>query len=423
MTATTEPTAAVGTPLSRDGWLIPALVFLAVAAVLLVVVQLSHDHLPSDPTAQATTPQPGDPSRHDFIGGWMGYDSGWYLTIARSGYSGAEIDNFEQGRQSAVAFFPAYPVTVRQVARVTGDDEVVAAYLTTLLSGLAAALLFWNWCGTRMRRTPRTVALLLLLLYPYAWYLYGSGYGDAFFLAATLAAFTLLERDRPVLAGLFGAVASAARVVGIATVVGLIALALQRRDAIVRAPADGPRRFWSGWRIDWSRLHRKDAGVLLSAGGIAGYCAFLYAKTGDWHAFTTVQAAPGWNQGTGLRTLVKYNFLAEVFRGDPAYSIRLVLQAMLVVVFLAAIPFVFKRFGAAYGVYAAVMVGIPLVGDASFQGAGRYLIGSFPVFALAGVVLVERTSTIPRLRPLVLGTSALLLIALASFFGRGYYLA
>jgi hypothetical protein len=163
--------------------------------------------------------------------------------------------------------------------------------------------------------------------------------------------------------------------------------------------------------------------VLLSVSGVAGYCAYLYAKTGDWHAFTTVQAAPGWNQGTGLRTLVKYNFFAEVFRGEHTYAIRLVLQAALMVVFLVAIPFVFKRFGAAYGTYTAVLIGIPLLGDASFQGAGRYLLGAFPVFALAGVALVHQTRSRTVLRAALLGTSALVLVVLASFFGRGYYLA
>jgi hypothetical protein len=398
--------------------LFPALVFLGIAAVLLAVVQLSHENLSPD-----SAPQPGAPSQHEYIGGWMSFDAGWYVTIARSGYDQQQIDDFRAGQQSAVAYFPAYPLAVRQVARVTNDDVVVAAYVTTLLSGLATALLFWAWCGTRMDRTSRKIALLLLLLYPYAWYLYGSGYGDGFFLAVTLAAFLLLERDRPVLAGVFGALSSAARIVGVATIVGLVVLALQRRDAIVRSPAEGPRRFWSGWRIDWSRLRRKDGGVLLSVSGVAGYCAYLYAKTGDWHAFTTVQAAPGWNQGTGLRTLVKYNFFAEVFRGEHTYAIRLVLQAALMVVFLVAIPFVFKRFGAAYGTYTAVLIGIPLLGDASFQGAGRYLLGAFPVFALAGVALVHQTRSRTVLRAALLGTSALVLVVLASFFGRGYYLA
>jgi hypothetical protein len=274
-----------------------------------------------------------------------------------------------------------------------------------------------------MHSRARFTALLLLLLYPYAWYLYGTGYGDAFFLATTLAAFVLLERDRPVLAGVFGALASAARFVGVATVVGLILLVLQRRQALVRRPAEGPRRFWSGWHIEWSRLRRGDAGVLISVSGLVSYCTFLYVKTGDWHAFTTVQAAPGWNQGTGLKTLIKYSFFAQLLRGEHSYAVRLLLQAVMVMIFVVAIPWVFKRFGAAYGMFTAVLVGIPLVGDASFQGAGRYLIGGFPVFALGGMVLVERTGSRPAVRTAILGVSALLLLVLSSFFGRGYYLA
>jgi hypothetical protein len=45
------------------------------------------------------------------------------------------------------------------------------------------------------------------------------------------------------------------------------------------------------------------------------------------------------------------------------------------------------------------------------------------VFALAGVALVHQTRSRTVLRAALLGTSALVLVVLASFFGRGYYLA
>src|SRR5207248_1122181 len=142
----------------------------------------------------------------------------------------------------------------------------------------------------------RRIALLALALYPYAWFLYGSGYGDALFIALTMSAFLLLERDRPVLAGLAGAGASAARVTGIGTIIGLIAMVIERRHALVRTEADGPRRPWSGWRLDRSRLRLRDSGVLLSFAGIGSYCVFLWSRVGDPSAFNTVQSASGWNQ-------------------------------------------------------------------------------------------------------------------------------
>jgi len=137
------------------------------------------------------------------------------------------------------------------------------------------------------------------------------------------------------------------------------------------------------------------------------------------NVWNTVQSAPGWNQGTGPKTWIKYSFFAEVLRGSPGYGVRLVIQALLCLTFVIAIPFVFKRFGYGYAVYTTVILAIPLVGSSSFMGFGRYLLAAFPVFALGGEALAERTTP----RRLVLGTSALGLLVLASFFGRGFYLS
>ncbi|HEV3225952.1 MAG TPA: hypothetical protein VGZ52_03935 [Acidimicrobiales bacterium] len=413
-------TSTVRRPRSRraggwlDSWRFPVLLFVCVLAVLAVVVQTSHDHL--KPEHPATGP---DISDAPYYGGWMQFDTGWYVYLAEHGYDAHQITEFKEGRQSAVAYFPAYPLAVREIAHATGDDYVRAAELTTVAFGLVVLLLFWTWCGRRMPPGTRRTAVLLFALYPYAWFLYGSGYGDVLFIAATLTAFLLLERDRPVLAGLAGAVASAARLIGFGTAIGLVALLLERRHAVVRAPAEGRRRLWRGWRFDRSRLRIRDAGVLLSFGGIASYSVFLWHRAGDFIAFNTVQAAPGWNQGTGIKTWIKYEFVAIVVRGSHGYAVRIIIEALLCLLFIALLPFVYRRFGAGYTIYTAVILSIPAIGSSTFQGFGRYLLGAFPVFAVGAELLEDRD----RARRTVLVVSAVGIVVGASFFGRGYYLS
>jgi hypothetical protein len=140
---------------------------------------------------------------------------------------------------------------------------------------------------------------------------------------------------------------------------------------------------------------------------------------GDPIAFNTVQSAPGWNQGTGPKTWIKYSFFAQVIRGEHSYGVRLVLQALLCLLFIIAIPYVAKRIGVAYAVYTTVIIGIPLIGTSTMQGFGRYLLSAFPVFAIGGAMLADR----PRPRRAVLVSSATTLLVLASFFGRGFYLS
>src|SRR3954453_9246342 len=85
-------------------------------------------------------------------------------------------------------------------------------------------------CRDRLSERERKVALALLLLYPYAWFLFGTGYADALFLCATLGAFVLLDGGHPVLAGVVGVAATAGRPTGAAVVIGLVAVALDRRN-------------------------------------------------------------------------------------------------------------------------------------------------------------------------------------------------
>ena len=98
--------------------------------------------------------------------GWMVLDTAWYVYLAEHGYDAKQEQAFDEGRQSAIAYFPAYPLTVRQVARLTGHDYGAAAMLTTFACGLAFVLLFWYWCRDRLSRTARRTAVVLLLVYP-----------------------------------------------------------------------------------------------------------------------------------------------------------------------------------------------------------------------------------------------------------------
>jgi len=368
------------------------LAFLGIAAALFVVSAVASIWLP-DPGNQVIPPFRG----WRWLQGWAQWDSGWYSAIAQGGYG------YIPGRQSTIAFFPSYPLLMRGVAVVVGNTYV-AGILVTLASGAVATRLFFGWLSERMDPRRAWAALGLLMLYPYAFFLYGAVYPTAFFVMTLLGAFVLLEHDHPVLAGLVGALATAARPTGIVLVVALAVRAYERR----RELGDESRPVW------W------DAGVLLSALGLGAFCLYQWRRFGDPFAFVTVQSA--WDQESGLRTWLKFRFfedLTGLADRNVFASLSYLAHPVLTFGALALVPRVFRRFGYGYGTYALLIVLVPAISTKNFFGMGRYLLAAFPCFAVAGELLAER----PKLAMVVYPVAALGLVALTAAYSQGQYLS
>lgn len=374
------------------------LLFLIIAGVLFVASAIGSIWLP-DPGRQVIPPFHG----WRWLQGWAQWDSGWYSAIAQGGYG------YIRGHQSTIAFFPSYPLLMRAVAVVV-RNTYVAGILVTLASGAAATRLFHGWL--QERTTPRAAwaALGLMLLYPYAFFLYGAVYPTAFFVMTLVGSFVLLEHDHPWLAGVVGALATAARPTGIVLIVALAVRAYERRHQ-ASATTDAAPAGRSPW---W------DAGVLLSGVGLAAFCLYQWHRFGDPFAFITVQSA--WGQGSGPHTWLKVRFFQDL-RGlphrNPLASLSYLAHPVLTLAALALVPRVFRRYGYGYGVYALLIILLPAVSTKNFFGMGRYLLAAFPCFAVAGEALAER----PRLAAVVYPLCGAGLLVLTVAYSQGHYLS
>jgi hypothetical protein len=203
---------------------------------------------------------------------------------------------------------------------------------------------------------------------------------------------------------LIGALATATRPTGIVVVIGLVAVVLDRRGLL-------------GGGMPRSKLRRADGAVLLSLAGLTVWCVWLAARFGNPLAFVETESARGWNQSPGPHTWLKVTFFDYLHR-PPSAWLPLVAQALMCLVFLAAVPAVARRFGRGYGIYVLAATIIPATSTSDFMGVGRYLLPAFPVFALVGAFL-QRHRVAQRLVP-VLG--AVTLLTGAAFFASGYYL-
>ena len=378
---------AHGATLTASAW-VPLGAAAAVAVVLFALSTWAYTQLPPFMPRQP----PHALSAHHWLQAWSWWDGAWYVDIATRGYF------FVPGEQSSVAFFPAYPLLVRGVGRLVGD-AVLGGFLTTVAFGLAATVLFHRWVVDKLGARRARWGLAAFLLYPCSFYLFGTVYADALFLTALLAAFLLVERDRPGWAGLAAAVATATRPVGLAVAVGVWLRAVERRG---------------GWR----KLGRRDAGLLLAPAGALAYAVWLWARFGSPLVF--MQAEAGWHQAPGWQTWLKVGWFRGMWRWltrwgilDPK-GVHLLAHAVVTVVAIALLRFVFRRFGRAYGVYTTGLVVGCAVSTSNFVGMGRYVLAAFPLFALAGDVLHRR----PRVRLAVLAASGVALLLFTQLHAR-----
>lgn len=439
----------VAAPLARPQtkrWWVPVLAFVAIAVVLWAVAALAASQLPR--TEQFS------PAPEHFVGGplfepWARWDASWYRTIVEQGYV------YYPGVQSSVAFWPSYPMVLELFDGISPSVYVTGSAVTAI-SGLACAVLFYAWCFARIGRRAATTSLLLLLMFPFAWYLYGPVYADAFCLAAILAAFVALERDRLWLAGIFGFIASGSRPIGLIVAVALVLRLLERRNApriaqlrrkraldrevVLVAPdgatvptpplglrmagqvIEGSRRLAQDAATQFSprRLVWSDARLLLAFGGFAAWCGYLWVRFGDPLLWEHIQSVPGWDQGSGPATWFKF-FLIDQIVGDASspFTWSKLAQGLLAISLLLLIPRVARRFGWGYAVFSAGVLLLPIIGTKDFMGTGRYMLVAFPLFAVVGEWLTDR----PRLRVGLLIASGLTLVFLTSLFARGHYLA
>jgi mannosyltransferase PIG-V len=327
---------------------------------------------------------------------WARWDSVWFLRIAEHGYGAAE--------EATAAFYPLYPLLVGILGRILLGHYVLAGMLISLAATLGAFTLLYRLAVPKLGADGARRAVLYLAVFPFAVFL-GAVYSEALFLFLALAAFVLAERGSFLGAGLAAGLAWLARPLGIALLPALVLIAWsapRRGPALLRlttAPALFalyPLYLW--WRLDdplafvraedvWSR-HFSWAGPL---GGL-------------WDGLRA-----GW---AGIRQLASDSdttlYWSAVQDADPDRVAAVNLEQLAFLVLFAALAVIaWRRFGAPYGLFAAISLAIPLSVPSErwpLLSLPRFGLVVFPFF-LALAALGER----PRVHTPVLVVSGMLL--------------
>jgi hypothetical protein len=249
------------------------------------------------------------------------YDSGHFEGIAWNGYRPMP------GGRSNIAFFPVYPLMMRAIARVFSRHHA-----TFYISGIALSWLCFVLAMVALYLLARLDlpeeaaerAVLLTMIFPFSFF-FGVVYSESTFLLFIVLAFYFFRTRRWLLGGLCGAVATATRVPGI----------------LLLAPL--------AWQHAEPTLQR-------------------------WGYY------PGgspWMTPVGLvRRLVTepYHYLVT----EPM-AIYDTLYGVTGILFALATPFVWWRFGPAYGLFMLLNLWLPFSSGA-LEGIGRDCSVLFPCF-------------------------------------------
>lgn len=335
-----------------------ALVPFAVArAVVLGALGLAHFVV--DRTHPAT---PGVAAR--VHAGLLGWDAGWYESIARVGYA-------PLGRQS-LRFFPAVPLLTHGLAWLPGLGDGAALVLLANVAALAAtAMLF---VLVRRETGDAVVArrsLWVLSLVPAAFVLV-MGYAESLLLVLAVGCFLALRprqgaRPRFAVAGALAFAAALTRPIGV-----LLALAVAAE--LVR------------W---WPRLgrHKRLAGFGALAAPFVGVVAFLAWSAhivGDWFAPLRVQLQNSHHGGLSdpFRTLY-HDATGLVHR-----HVGTALHVPWVLLAVAMLLVCWRRLPAPYTLFAAAVLVVAVAGS-NLDSFERYALSAFPLSVAAALVLTR----------------------------------
>ncbi len=328
-----------------------------------------------------------------YLSRWSNWDSLHYHTIELWGYNGAPSVG---PKVPLEAFFPGFPVAMK-IANVIVGNWVVAGMLVSFVAGGIAIVMMARLAELDYPVGVGERSVLLLLLAPSAVFL-AAPYTEALFLMFAVGAWLAARKGNWALAGLLAAGAMITRSTGIFLLVGLAVEFLTAKDG---------RRRWS--QAPW-------LGVAVLP--LIAYMMFLFARTGDWMAWSHAQSR-GWNRQTVMpwRSLSN-TFSAAFFWGhndvNNVWMMRAELVAMLVLVVACLWLLRRRKWGeAAY----LMMNGLALGTSTAYGSVPRSLILMFPLW----IHLAYWTMRRPGLKTAYLVLVAPLMVTFTLMFATGHW--
>ncbi|WP_261560502.1 hypothetical protein [Frankia tisae] len=324
----------------------------------------------------------------------LGWDAGWYKTIAEAGYSGA-------GNESR-RFFPLLPALVRVLSHLpgAGDHVGIVLLLVVNLCALGFALTLVRLARVEGLGSDTTFRLIwFAALAPPAFVLV-MGYAEALAGLLAVAVFLGARSRRWELAAAAALLGGLCRPLGVLLAVpvaveaarGLPLPGLRRLGPPPQAVVGRARRATSaggighiGGGIGGRDLLRRLMAVLAAPAGAAIYVIWSARTYGDGLAPFTLQRDAARHGSTGNPLSVLWHAARGTFSGELGTGLHVpwLLLALLALVVMA------RQLPVSYVLWSALVLAAVLTGS-NLDSAERYVYGAFPFLLVAALVTARR---------------------------------
>ena len=320
------------------------------------------------------------------------FDGGHYLAINRFGYG-----------LKQQSFFPTYPNLIKNISSFTDEKDLIVGVGISSTSFLLALLFFYKLIMVDYDKKIAKRALLFWIIFPTSFF-FGCVYTESLFMFFVLASFYFARKNKWLLAGILGALASSTRPVGIFLFPALL------------------YEWWEQAKIRNSKFEIRNLILILIVPlGLLSYMRYLQINFSDPMMFIHNQKFFG-AERTGGQIILLYQVFWRYFkmilttRFDILYfTVWLELATAVGFIYLLVEAFR-KKIRTSYLIFSLMAFITPTL-TGTFSSLPRYVLTLFPCFILLGMLKQK------QIRVGIILFFTLLAILCTALFFNGYWIA
>lgn len=318
---------------------------------------------------------------------WHQWDSLWYVSLAREGYTFSYP--FDPSQYSSVGFFPLYSILMRGVAFIT-HNYAIAGLVVSAICLFVAVHFLYKLVRLDFDEKTSLRAVLFLFIFPTSFYLSGV-LAESLFLALTLMAFYFARKGRWFWTGVIGGLVVLTKSFGIILLLPLFLIYFKEKKY---------------------RLIDIESDILFLSiipSALIGFCLYGYALTGDALAYFHIQSG-AWHHSMGD----PFQVISNGITLDNPHDY---INAVFILISLSFLVFLYKtkKISRIYSLYGIILpLFNPMTGG--LVGTLRYMTFNIPLYLGLAVTTEKETN-----REITLMSMCLLQGALMVFWSIGTF--